>query len=621
MTSTTNKGILQPANASFTGTWDVPINADFTLIDTALGSTVVLNPTSLSGVVALTAPVFNGSGSLTSSGNYVQPAITVGANLTTAATLTANVNYQFPSGINGVWTVYNNTTGPYSITFSCAGGGQSVAIPQGYALSITCDGGVSGIGIRQSTNSALIFAVSTFRLLGATSGYVGFQGPAVGSNFVWTLPSADGTSGQFLQTNGSGGLSFATVTAGVSSFQTSLSGLTPSTTTTGAITLAGTLGVASGGTGATTLSGYVFGNGTGAFTASSTIAGTAITGNISGNAANVTGTVVVGNGGTGATTLSGVVYGNGTSAFTAASAAQIVAAIGATAVANATTAAACSGNSATASATGSAVTFNNGGAGAASGTTFNGSGAVTVSYNTVGAPSATGSGASGNWGINVTGSSASCTGNAANVTGTVVVGNGGTGVTTLSGLAYGNGTSAFTAASAAQVVAIIGATAVTNATTATTANALATGNNYQVNSLGVGTAASGTTGQVAHAGDAYYTSAVSPTSTLSIGFRGIPQNSQAGGYTCVLADAGQHILCNGAVTITIPANASVAYPIGTTLTFVNNQAASSSIAITTDTMYLANSTNTSTRTLAQNGVATAVKITSTSWIISGMGLS
>jgi hypothetical protein len=58
---------------------------------------------------------------------------------------------------------------------------------------------------------------------------------------------------------------------------------------------------------------------------------------------------------------------------------------------------------------------------------------------------------------------------------------GGTGVTTLTGLAYGNGTSAFTAASAAQIVAAIGSTAVTNATnatTATTANGLNTANSY-----------------------------------------------------------------------------------------------------------------------------------------------
>jgi len=55
------------------------------------------------------------------------------------------------------------------------------------------------------------------------------------------------------------------------------------------------------------------------------------------------------------------------------------------------------------------VTFNNTGGGASSGTTFDGSSAVTVSYNTIGAPSTTGGGATGNWNINITGSAASAT--------------------------------------------------------------------------------------------------------------------------------------------------------------------------------------------------------------------
>jgi hypothetical protein len=61
--------------------------------------------------------------------------------------------------------------------------------------------------------------------------------------------------------------------------------------------------------------------------------------------------------------------------------------------------------------------------------------------------------------------------------GTLLVSYGGTGVTTLTGLAYGNGTSAFTAASAANVVAVIGSTAVANATYATTAGSATTATN------------------------------------------------------------------------------------------------------------------------------------------------
>ena len=46
--------------------------------------------------------------------------------------------------------------------------------------------------------------------------YVGLQAPAsIASNLTLTLPSADGTSGQFLQTDGSGALSFATVASGL----------------------------------------------------------------------------------------------------------------------------------------------------------------------------------------------------------------------------------------------------------------------------------------------------------------------------------------------------------------------------------------------------------------------
>ncbi|MFN5788460.1 MAG: hypothetical protein ACK469_06855 [Bacteroidota bacterium] len=49
------------------------------------------------------------------------------------------------------------------------------------------------------------------------------------------------------------------------------------------------------------------------------IAGSKVTGDIAGNAANVTGTVAVGNGGTGANSLTGYVKGNGSSAMTAVS--------------------------------------------------------------------------------------------------------------------------------------------------------------------------------------------------------------------------------------------------------------------------------------------------------------
>ncbi len=113
--------------------------------------------------------------------------------------------------------------------------------------------------------------------------------------------------------------------------------------------------------------------------------------------------------------------------------------------------------------------------------------------------------------------------------------------------------------------------------------------------------------------------------TNGIGYINIPQNSQSANYTLVASDAGKHIFHPStdanARTFTIPANGSVAYPIGTAISFVNMTSQVVSIAITTDTMYLAGTGTTGTRSLAQYGTATALKMTSTTWIISGAGLT
>lgn len=113
--------------------------------------------------------------------------------------------------------------------------------------------------------------------------------------------------------------------------------------------------------------------------------------------------------------------------------------------------------------------------------------------------------------------------------------------------------------------------------------------------------------------------------TDAVGFRNVPVNSQSAAYTLVLADSGKCILHPAADanarTFTIPANSSVVYPIGTVITFINMTSNVVTIAITTDTMYLSPGGTTGSRSLAQYGSATAIKITSTNWVISGSGLT
>jgi hypothetical protein len=86
-----------------------------------------------------------------------------------------------------------------------------------------------------------------------------------------------GANGYLLTSDGTTA-SWQVAPTAVSTFSAGTTGLTPSTATSGAITLAGTLVVGNGGTGATTLTGYVKGTGTSALTASSTIPNTDITG-------------------------------------------------------------------------------------------------------------------------------------------------------------------------------------------------------------------------------------------------------------------------------------------------------------------------------------------------------
>lgn len=101
-------------------------------------------------------------------------------------------------------------------------------------------------------------------------------------------------------------------------------------------------------------------------------------------------------------------------------------------------------------------------------------------------------------------------------------------------------------------------------------------------------------------------------------------NNQSQNYTTVAGDANNVVrhpsTDNNARTFTIDSNANVPYAIGTSISF-ENEANTLTIAITSDTMTLAGGTSTGSRTLAAYGMATAVKMTSTTWIIVGVNLT
>jgi hypothetical protein len=123
-----------------------------------------------------------------------------------------------------------------------------------------------------------------------------------------------------------------------------------------------------------------------------------------------------------------------------------------------------------------------------------------------------------------------------------------------------------------------------------------------------------------------------PTATVTsaasgFGYVGVPQVSVSASIDGANASwpsyAGKHIYTTvTGRTHTLPDNAIIALPVGTKIMFINAGSVTTSITIGgTDTLILSGTTTTGLRTLAQNGVATAIKITATSWTIFGNGLT
>jgi hypothetical protein len=188
--------------------------------------------------------------------------------------------------------------------------------------------------------------------------------------------------------------------------------------------ISGTLPVASGGTGQTTLTGYVKGTGTTAMTAAATVP-----------VADISGTLPVASGGTGATTLTGYVKGTGTTAMTAAATVPVADISGTLPVDK-------GGTSFSSYSIGDIVYAN-------TNTTFAklssaGAGNVLLSGNTNNTPSY------GKVGLTT------------HVSGTLPVASGGTGATTLTGYVKGTGTTAMTAAATVPAADISGTLPVVN---------------------------------------------------------------------------------------------------------------------------------------------------------------
>ena len=202
----------------------------------------------------------------------------------------------------GTWIAYSLLPSTYDFGATTASFGNA-SITNAVWTGTTVASGYGGTGLTTFSaannaiysTSASALAAGTLPVAADGTGLTTFtsNGVLYGNGTSALGVTAAGTTGQVLIATTSGAPSWGSVptTAAVTSFSAGTTGFTPSSATTGAVTLAGTLNVANGGTGVATLTGLAYGNGTGAFTAAtaaqvvSTISTTAVT-----NATNATNT-------------------------------------------------------------------------------------------------------------------------------------------------------------------------------------------------------------------------------------------------------------------------------------------------------------------------------------------
>jgi hypothetical protein len=181
--TTPNKGFDLPTTGEYVNSWGPVVNQNFTEIDTALAGTTTI---SVTGVTA-------GTYTLTLT-QYTPP------NIEFTGVLTALLNYQFPAGIGGVWTISNATSGAFALTVSIASGnslvlvaGRSIIVSDGATLSLADGGNITAAA--NAAQTAAIAAAEAFTAAGYaplttgtfTPSWIGFSSPPALTSLSYSI--------------------------------------------------------------------------------------------------------------------------------------------------------------------------------------------------------------------------------------------------------------------------------------------------------------------------------------------------------------------------------------------------------------------------------------------------
>jgi glycine cleavage system aminomethyltransferase T len=130
--------------------------------------------------------------------------------------ITANCTVFVASGIEKTYTVDNATTGAFTVALNQAGGNSVIFEATNKSHKLVYLDGTNANDILDDLSTIRLPNQNEVRFGDAdNSNYVALKaGTTIASNISFTLPTADGTSGQAILTDGAGALSFGA--AGIS---------------------------------------------------------------------------------------------------------------------------------------------------------------------------------------------------------------------------------------------------------------------------------------------------------------------------------------------------------------------------------------------------------------------
>jgi hypothetical protein len=195
------------------GLWGDITNTNLTILQQAIAGYEAI---SIAGGVQTTALTF--SNGLVSNGKNAVIKLT--------GTITGNQTVTIPDSIEKTYIIENGTTGAFTVQFKTVSGTGPTWSTTDKGIKILFSDGTNVVDVNADLSASTFASISSgtissgqidilaqaeLRLQDTTGGqYVGFKAPGtVSSSYTLTLPTATGSAGQTLVTNGSGVLSFA----------------------------------------------------------------------------------------------------------------------------------------------------------------------------------------------------------------------------------------------------------------------------------------------------------------------------------------------------------------------------------------------------------------------------